>query len=518
MRSHRAGFFFCGGVAVGIAGLSFFAWTPSVLVFVGALLLAISAFLHRPAETLCVAAAACGVAFGTMRGASSFGHWQTLPLPESPYAGEVRVAAYPENKTWNREVILEPVACAEGAACVTERILWRTSFFEPAVFGERFSFSCALAFPENFDPSFDYRSFLNSRGIGYVCESGSRGPALEPTRFEAALLIFGSVRARIERTLSEILPEPEAGLGKGLLLGGSGFLPAETALQFQRIGMTHIVAVSGYNIMLVAEAALFMGIFLWLWRGQALFAAGVAVCLFVLFVGAPSSAVRAGVMAAFGIAALHTGRLQAPFRPLAYAAILMLLWNPLLLRYDAGFQLSVLAVLGIVFSLDGSAIPAESSGVRRFLSEAVRVTLWAQLFVWPLLMYHFGLFSWFSFIANILILPLVPLSMLGSLLVAVLGSLWPAGAILYAWFAYLPLRLITFASEYFSSFSWVAVNVPEFPAWLLIPCYAGLIFIGLRRMRARQKRWYAEAFTVAPRPGSSRHRRVGGALLSLDAP
>src|SRR3989344_1797794 len=439
--------------------------------------------------------------FGGVRAAEEVEHWQSLRLHESAFAGTVRVIGFPERKDTYQEVGLETVSCSPGRTCPEERILWRTNLSESVAFGDRFLFACVLELPENRSETFDYRFFLARRGIGFLCPKGERQEILPPDptgRFFGALSFF---RVATEQVLREALPEPEAGLAKGLLLGGSSYMDARNEGFFERIGMTHIVAVSGYNIMLVAELCLFLGLSSGLWRRQALIFVAVGIWLFVMLVGAPASALRAGIMA-FGVfMAIHQGRIARPFFLLGLAAAAMLLSNPLLLRYDIGFQLSFLALAGILFG----ARPGEGTGEGfsgATIREVFRMTLFVELFVLPLIAYHFGLLSWFSLIANIVLLPLVPFAMAGSLSVCFFGGAFPVATPLFSWVAYVPLSLITRFAEFFGSRAMIAFELPPFPFAFLLIWYALLVTFCLARLRERKRLWYAEAFLVAPRRAS----------------
>ena len=156
------------------------------------------------------------------------------------------------------------------------------------------------------------------------------------------------------------------------------------------------------NMLLIALLAL--GV----WRKRAIVFTGAFVLLFVLLTGGEASAVRAGIMGGLVLAAQYLGRIQASFSALVIAVSGMLLLNPLLLRYDIGFQLSFLAVIGMIFSLRFFQWLLKDWKKLNFIRDILASNFSAQLFTIPVLVYNFGTVSVVGILANILILPMVP--------------------------------------------------------------------------------------------------------------
>ena len=126
----------------------------------------------------------------------------------------------------------------------------------------------------------------------------------------------------------------------GLLYGERSGLPLELADNFSRTGVSHIIAVSGYNISIVALALMSLFINLGLARPRAFWLVVAGIILFVIFTGAGASVVRAGIMGLIVLLAGQLGRLSRIGNVLIFTAALMLLFNPYVLIWDAGFQLS----------------------------------------------------------------------------------------------------------------------------------------------------------------------------------
>ena len=405
----------------------------------------------------------------------------------------VSIVNFPIEKSAYQEVRLKRF-CQERIC--QKQILWRAPLEVQYQAGERFLFSCELAQVENFSEEFDYRMYLAKEGVGFICEEGTVGERLPPTFLGGILQKLEQGRKFTERSLARALPEPELGLAEGLVLGGGQYLSKNVEENFRRIGMTHIVAVSGYNILLVAGACFFLFARMGLWRRQKIFLASLGVWAFIIFVGAPASAVRAGSMALLFFLAMATGRKSSGFVVLLASAFLMLAHNPLLLFYDIGFQLSFMALLGILFA--STEYETETFGLKERFIQVVRTTLWVEALILPLIMYHFGTLTWFSLVANIVLLPLVPLAMLGTFALLPLGAFLPTSLLMIvATPVYGTLWLLIRFAEYFGSFSWVLVDGMEVSLLWFLLWYGALIIYAVVQLRRRKRNWYAKAFLVA---------------------
>ena len=424
--------------------------------------------------------------------------WQALPEEYELKSAPVEVVRYPLEKSFYREVVLSQRECQD----VCQNILWKMSLEEEIKVGESFFFSCHLEKIQNFSQDFDYQKYLEKEGIGFQCTDGQRGDSIPKTVLGYGYEVLQGGRNFTEKALTRALPEPELGLAKGLILGGSSYLSESLEENFKRVGMTHIVAVSGYNILLVAGFLLLLALLLGFWRRWALVGAFLGVVVFILFVGAPASAVRAGSMAGLSFLALLGGRRSIGFVVLAGSAFLMLLVNPLLLFYDIGFELSFLALVGILF-----ALPEEGThdGLIQKIGEVVKTTLWVEAFILPLIVYYFGVLSWFSLVANIILIPFVPLAMLGSALLVVIGFWMPTALLMvFSMPVYGVLFGIISFVEYFGSMPGIALEHLSLPGEFLIAWYCILVTLGVIQLKDSKKKWYAKAFLVNGRSHSSR--------------
>lgn len=339
--------------------------------------------------------------------------------------------------------------------------------------GDVLQLSCKRTVPESFD-DFDYRMYLAMQGVYLVCEE----PTYEVVGHEEDLLGYiARLRRGMEDIINAIIPAPGAALANGLLFGGSSRLSQELQDDFSQTGMTHIVAVSGYNVSIIIAVALGVLIFVGLQRRWAVVGAIASVIFFVALIGFPSSGVRAAVMGIMVLTAAVFGRVTHAYGAILFSAAVMLFFNPLLLRYDIGFQLSFLATLGII-----AVYPiVEHIFIHKKMAfgilEVLLLTVSAQIFVVPIIAYHFHTFSVVSLLANVMILPIIPLTMLFVFLTVVGSFVFYPLALLCGWIAYTLLTYEVFIIRSFANLSFSSITITHFPVLWMVVYYVFIVSI-----------------------------------------
>lgn len=355
------------------------------------------------------------------------------------------------------------------------KILINTEIYPAYNYGDELKTKCILQEPKNFeDSNFDYQMYLAKDGIHRVCNRAQITAVAKNkgSIFYSAVL---AVKNKFEEKLSAIFPDPEGAYLKGLLLGGSKRMTKDLNDAFSRTGTTHTVAVSGYNVTIVAAFLMWLGIFLGLWRQQVFSFAVLGIVIFVLMTGAPSSAVRAGIMGALVIWAMKEGRLANSTNAIILAAAVMLLINPLLLRYDAGFQLSFFATLGIVW-LYPLFEKFFQKGSPNILKETILMTMAAQIFVLPILLNSFEKLSLVSPLANLLILPAIPYIMGTGFAAGIAGFIFVPLGKLVGFIPYLLLKLELAIVQGLGDLSWASVEIKNF-GWVYATIYYAGLFV-----------------------------------------
>lgn len=350
----------------------------------------------------------------------------------------------------------------EGKILVRDRRMWPRY-----AYGETVRVSGTLEIAEQGG----YGAWLRSKGI----QATMFGPRIE-TLVPAPFTAFGTltaVREIVESTARRLFPEPRASLAVGLLTGTRASFPRALTEDLRTSGLTHIVAISGSNVAIVL--ALMETLCFWIPRRLRLWPLVGGIAIFVLFTGASASVVRAGIMGGLGVMALHTGRVSQARRTILWTAGAMLLWNPLLLTHDLGFQLSFLSVLGIL-----EVSPYLEKLLSRVpnvlaLRESIALTLSSQVAAAPWIAYALGNFSLVALPANLLAAPLIPWAMLFGALAVMLS---PVGLGLPVAFAGdVPLSLIIAVAEGAAAMPYASVDGLAVPAWAVCAYYAFLVAI-----------------------------------------
>jgi competence protein ComEC len=473
-----------GGCASGIALRSLFpfGWEPIAFCFLLALLCC-GAFLFSTARItyLLLALFLVAGAIGMFRADVA-----ESPLPQA-FADDLKrrvtytgvVAGDPDVRDSNQRV---PVKVSKGEE--TTKILAVIPRATKLRVGETVSISGTLSLPEPFEGDtgrlFRYDKYLEKSGIRFMM-SFATARVVRKAPWYSLSANLAKIKRWFLDGVTRALPEPHASLSGGILIGGKSGLGTELKDAFTRVGIVHIIVLSGYNVMIVAEwAILLLG--KTPLRKRFVFSAGaVAIALFVGIAGAGTTAVRAGVMALIAVYARATGHTYAAGRALIVTALAMILWNPLYLVYDPGFGLSVAATAGLIWL---SPIFEMFIKLKQaFLKEAVVTTLAAQIAVLPILLYEIGNLSLVSFPANVLVAPVIPFAMAFSALAGFAGILFswiPYLATIIGLPAYLLSAFLVAVAEVGSRLPLAAVTLPPFSFWLVLASYAALIAVTKR--------------------------------------
>lgn len=238
-------------------------------------------------------------------------------------------------------------------------------------------------------------------------------------------------RWAVER-LQRVLPEPMASLASGILLGVKAQMPYDFYQKLVSTGTLHVIAASGFNVMIVAQV-LMAGLGRLLGKRVGIIWGVIGIILYVLLAGASASVVRAGIMGSLTLIAFYFGRVAEARRLLWITAAIMLLAHPDMLG-DIGFQLSMAATFGMLYL---EPVVRERFMIHDlrikwghdFLKEFFYPTLAATIATAPVIWWHFGRLSLIGVFANMLILPVVPLIML---LAAITLIVTPIAYLLYA--------------------------------------------------------------------------------------
>mgnify|MGYP001566331681 CR=1 FL=1 len=338
--------------------------------------------------------------------------------------------------------------------------------------GDAILFEGVIEMPENFS-DFDYISYLARDDI-FLVTTFPRAEKIGQDETWRLAVVLAGIKDAFESNIDNALPEPHAAFMKGLLLGERASLPEELIENFRIAGVSHVVALSGYNITIVGASL--MSVLLWMTVPFVVsfrIAIGT-ITLFILMTGAAASVVRAGIMGVLVLVAKKEGRPYHMTNTLAFAAAAMVFHSPYILRFDAGFQLSFLATAGILYL---------SPHVERWTDRIVRAkkesygwglsvrkifieTMSAQIMVLPLLIWLFGSVSLASPLANIAVLITVPYAMGAGFAAGMLGFVSPLLGTIAGWGAWVVLEYQLRAIAFFAGIPFASVGVG---AWVAVP-------------------------------------------------
>ncbi len=381
------------------------------------------------------------------------------------------VSAEIEQRINSQKIILDNIGY--NGKNLSGKILVTVPLYPEYEYGDKLEMIGSIKEPVAFD-GFAYDKYLARYNIYALCyypkiikiESG------QGNIFYRKLL---NLKINLIQRVNKMLPEPEASFLGGLLWGAKRSIPKDVMDNFNATGTTHIVALSGYNISILGLIIFFLAPWIGINRKNAFWVVFSIIIFFIIITGYPASVVRAGIMGLLVLVAYRWGGGVDKGILLALSAFFMCFFNPKILFYDVGFQLSFLATIGLLYLMPILEEKLACFTKRFSLRETVSATLSAIILTGPLIVYQFNRFSLVSLIVNILILFVIPFTMALGFLAVLTSFIWyPLGQIL-AWLAYLPLFYVIKVTELFGSHFISVIDITDMKIWMMV-CLYGFIF------------------------------------------
>ncbi|MFO8035530.1 MAG: ComEC/Rec2 family competence protein [Anaerolineales bacterium] len=327
-------------------------------------------------------------------------------------------------------------------------ILGRVPVGEEVKYGDRVVLRGYLKIPPEGE-GFSYRTYLARKGVYAYMPKATVG-VLDSGHGNPLLRAIYRLKCKGLKTVYRIWPDPEASLLAGILLGEESGIPDSVERAFQDTSTSHIIAISGFNITIVA--GLMAGVCgRFLRPPWGLFSTVVGIGVYTVLVGADAAVMRAAWMGGLALFARQIGRRHHGLHAVAVASLVMGALNPHIL-WDVSFQLSLAATLGLILyaedmadwflDLSSRVITADrAQHLTKPVSEYVLFTFAAQITTFPVLLYHFQRISWIGFLANPAILPAQPPIMILGGLALLMGLIWfplgkAAGLLVYPFMTY----------------------------------------------------------------------------------
>jgi ComEC/Rec2-related protein len=491
-------------VAIGIAGADYFR-TPAWLFLLLSLVLLLTAFYALATRSPRLAT----VMFTLTIGSFSAFHYAIdhydLGLthiggfiePSQRYHLIGEVADWPRLRPNRTELIVELDSLAVGYHFrpARGRVMLRLSSPTTSIQrGDRLEFF-GYIYPvhERPDPAgFDYGRYLRlDRVFGTVYLPTELHVRIERRSHIGLFAVVDNIRDAIRTSFQDNLSPIAAALASGFLIGETRDIPPEIYTLFRDTGTLHVLAVSGSNVALVVAFVLAM---LWVFRpgrNRRYLLLLLAIGLFALLSYEEPSVLRASLMAALVILARWSGRHFDLNNIIALAALIILLVAPAQL-FDVGFQLSFVIAWGLILTTSRmlNLLPESIKHGRRWLfwlAMTLTVTITAQIFATPLMLFYFGRVPLMSVFANLIAVPMVSIGVWAMLITLVCDLIWPAlgllaGALTTLWLEGIIDTLWLFITE--RDTMWQVASVHWFAVILAYAaCVAAILAINRPRFR-----------------------------------
>ncbi len=390
-----------------------------------------------------------------------------------------RVIGDPEIKKDHQKIVIGKIYLLDDSGRskkLSGKLLIKADLYPKYDYGNIVEISCHIKEPGQIE-DFDYGKYLSLSGIYSVCYHPKikKLDNNDSDRFSFLAAVYKTKKVIVAKT-NRLFNEPQASFLSGLLIGARHGIPDYLIESFNRTGVTHIIAISGYNITIIATITLsiFQRV---INRTKAFWIVVFVLLIFVIITGAPASVTRAAIMGLVVLLARQAGRLSRVGHVIILAGFIMVLINPLVLAYDAGFQLSFLATIGLIYI---------SSKIKPFfywvtekhcLNESLVSTLAATLMTLPLILFQFNRLSLVSPLVNILVLPLIPLIMATGFVAVCAGFISVNLGQLIALIAWLLMEYVIKIIQLFSQIKFASMEVYSFPvifipfSYLIIFCF-----------------------------------------------
>jgi len=370
-------------------------------------------------------------------------------------------------------------------------LLLRASRYPEFEYGDEVRASGLLQTPPDY-ADFSYREYLARRGVRSLIDYPGSIELLAQTQGSRFWTALYSLRSRLSGAINRILPEPQASLLNGILLGIESGIPRQLYDDFNATGTSHIIVVSGFNITVVA-GLLTHTLGRVAGRRRAIYPVVGGIIVYALLAGAEPAVLRAAIMGILYVLAIRLGRQSTAVVSLAFSALVMTAFNPLTL-WDVGFQLSFMSILGMTLftppiqswferRMELLGNQEDRRSVLRWLSGTVSITVAAQITTVPLVAFYFGRLSLVSLLANPLILLVQPAIMILGSAVAVLGLAWLPLARLVASIPWFFLQYTVSIVQWAARLPLASIDVGAW-GWPVVFFYYVLLFggLGLRQL------------------------------------
>jgi len=368
---------------------------------------------------------------------------------------------------------------------VTGMALLYTHHYPEYHYGDIICVTGILETPPQFG-DFDYKNYLAGKGI-YSTMPFPKIEIIETGKGLKPLEWLYRFRSMISRTLSEVLPEPQASLSQGIILGMRSNIPPAVRSDFAHTGTAHLLAISGLHLSIIAGISLSLGIwffgrrrYVYVWMALG------TIWFYTMLTGMHPPVLRGAIMASLFLTTELLGRQRSANVALAFAASIMVGITPRIL-WDASFQMSFMAMAGLIFFFpllqplfrkvvtvilgeEGVVVP-----VANFIADSLSVSLGAIIAVWPLIAYYFDIVSPVAPLATLFALPALPGIIISGAMAGIIGIVFLPVAQIIAWFSWLFTSWMLLVVNLFSVFPYIEAGAFKVP--MVLVYYSVLVLV-----------------------------------------
>ena len=462
---------FCTGIF--IASAMTFNQSPwQVIVITVCIILLVTLFFYRiPLVTI---VSLSGIFF--LIGMGYTASYKLKHFPNTlPYNQKIIIKGYvseePETKNNTTKIILK-VNQSNDRTLLSQNILVSLPVYPEYKYGDVLKIEGNLEKPEKIN-DFDYKSYLSRYLIFSLIKHPTNVEYINNGAGDKLYYFLFNLKNRFVQSIKKILPEPVSSLASGLVVGAANNFPDDLNEDMKATGTTHIVVISGQNMEIVSKVFVELTKY---WSRSLTFCSGAAgLGLFSILTGASASVVRAAILASLFLWARYVGREKNILNPLILTGTVMILFNPLIMRYDIGFQLSFMAMLGLIYVTP--MFEKIFSKMPKVICEPLAATLGAQVATMPILLYNFGRLSIIAPVTNVLILSVVPYAMTLSFIAGIAGIISYKIGLIFAWITWPLLEYGIKIIQIFAKIPHVLLTI-DFHFWLY-PIVYYIIIISL---------------------------------------
>ncbi|MFW0862534.1 MAG: ComEC/Rec2 family competence protein [Candidatus Komeilibacteria bacterium] len=357
-------------------------------------------------------------------------------------------------------------------------VLVKSSLYPEYFVGDELELDCKLIKPDKIE-DFAYDDYLSRYDIYSLCYS----PIVKYIGLADKYILKRKIvdfKDRVHQVIQKNIVEPEASILSAMLLARRRSIPTDIVDNFSKAGVSHLLAISGMHVSIISLLLVRVLTAFYLPKKLTYPIALLILFMYILMIGMPASAIRAGMMGSVLLIADYFGRVNKSYFALILVAIITLMFNPKLLVYDIGWQLSFLAVLSLVLFSDDVGKLFKRLPVLFGIKAILQATFAAQILTLPWIVFKFNQASLVFPIANILLLPTLPLLMCLSIVGIILNLLIPTISVPLFWIVYGMLNKQIEIVNWLGSLPLAAIELPKINWLYIFFIYSCIFFIKFR--------------------------------------